>query len=71
MLLCRLVRLRYASCRLIGALSAAFVLAAGPASPQFTPFAHGAATSLEGSWQSCREADGSFVVLEPLKKPSH
>jgi hypothetical protein len=46
---------------LIGALVYALVLAAGPASSQFTPFAHDAATILEGNWQSCREPDGRFT----------
>jgi hypothetical protein len=42
------MRLRYGSRRHIGALLAGFALVAGPASPQFTPFAHDAATILEG-----------------------
>jgi hypothetical protein len=55
------MRLRYGSRRLIGALVGGIALVAGPASPQFTPFAHDAATILEGNWQSCREADGRFT----------
>jgi hypothetical protein len=55
------MRLRYGSRSLIGALVGGFPLVAGPASPQFTPFAHDAATILKGNWQSCREADGRFT----------
>jgi hypothetical protein len=36
-------------------------LAATPAVPQFTPFAHDAGTILEGSWLSCREDDGRYT----------
>jgi hypothetical protein len=55
------MRLRCSSRPLIGALVGALVLAAGPASSQFTPFDHDAATILEGNWQSCREPDGRFT----------
>jgi hypothetical protein len=55
------MRLRHGSRRLIGALLGGFALVARPASPQFTPFAHNAATILEGNWQSCRKADGRLT----------
>jgi hypothetical protein len=39
-----------------------FVLAATSAAPQFTPFSRASQSQniLEGSWQSCREADGRY-----------
>jgi hypothetical protein len=38
------------------------VLVATAAAPQFTPFSRGSQSQnvLEGSWQSCREADGRY-----------
>jgi hypothetical protein len=42
---------------LIGTLLVCF---GGYASAQFTPFSHGTGKILEGNWQSCREADGSY-----------
>ena len=38
----------------------AMLLAAVPAAPQFTSFTHDPRNILEGSWQSCREADGRY-----------
>jgi hypothetical protein len=35
--------------------------AIGLAPAQFTPYRSGSTTILEGSWQSCREADGRFA----------
>jgi hypothetical protein len=45
----------------IGWIATAIVLAANPASPQFTSFSHDSRTILEGSWQSCREGDGRYT----------
>jgi hypothetical protein len=42
------------------ALTAAILLTAQPASPQFTSFSRNAHAILEGNWQSCREADGRY-----------
>jgi hypothetical protein len=39
---------------------AAVSLPAAAASPQFTSFARDSRNILEGSWQSCREADGRY-----------
>jgi hypothetical protein len=36
------------------------MLVAAPAPSQFTPFARGSQSILEGNWQSCREADGRY-----------
>jgi len=38
----------------------ALLLAARPASAQFTSFSHNSRSILEGNWQSCREADGRY-----------
>ena len=46
----------------VGLLASTVTLVAGPAAAsQFTPFAHDSSTILEGSWQSCREADGRYT----------
>ncbi len=45
----------------LAVLISAMSLAATPAVPQFTPFAHDASTILEGSWLSCREDDGRYT----------
>lgn len=46
---------------LIGVLaSAAIVLVARPAAPQFTSFSNDPNSVLEGHWQSCREPDGRY-----------
>jgi len=42
-------------------IASAIVLAANPASPQFTSFSHDSRNILEGSWQSCRESDGRYT----------
>ena len=39
----------------------ALLMAATPASPQFTSFSHDSRNVLEGSWQSCRDADGRYA----------
>jgi hypothetical protein len=44
-----------------GLCAAAFVLAARPAAPQFTSYSRDPHHILEGSWQSCREADGRYT----------
>jgi hypothetical protein len=38
----------------------ALLLAARPASAQFTSFSHNSRSILEGNWQSCRESDGRY-----------
>ena len=45
---------------LVTGLTAAFVIAARPAAPQFTSFSRDPRNILEGNWQSCREADGRY-----------
>ena len=56
--------MRYALARatwlLTGVFALAGLLAARPAAPQFTSFAHGSRNILEGNWQSCREGDGRY-----------
>jgi hypothetical protein len=42
-------------------IAPAIVLAANPASPQFTSFSHDSRNILEGSWQSCRDSDGHYT----------
>ena len=37
------------------------VLVARQAAPQFTSFSHDPRNILEGSWQSCRDADGTYT----------
>jgi hypothetical protein len=44
----------------IAALALATAVIASPAARQFTSFSHDARNILEGSWQSCREADGQY-----------
>lgn len=41
--------------------SALLLMAARPAAPQFTSFSHDSRNILEGSWQSCRDADGRYA----------
>jgi hypothetical protein len=41
--------------------AAACLLLAWPATAQFTPFPGDARNILEGNWQSCREADGTYT----------
>ena len=52
-----------ASCRwiLTGLFVAAVVAVARPAAPQYTAFSRDSRNILEGSWQSCREADGRYA----------
>ena len=45
---------------LTGLLVAAVVAVARPAAPQYTAFSRDPRNILEGSWQSCREADGRY-----------
>jgi hypothetical protein len=45
----------------IVAFTSAIVLIASPAMPQFTSFSHDSRNVLEGSWQSCRQADGRYA----------
>ncbi len=45
---------------LVTGMTAALLLAARPAAPQFTSFSHDSRNILEGNWQSCREADGRY-----------
>ena len=45
---------------LTGVFALAIVLGARAAAPQFTSFTHDPRNILEGSWQSCREADGRY-----------
>ena len=48
-------------CRPFQALAAAAILlVAHPAAPQFTSFPRNTDAILEGNWQSCREANGSY-----------
>jgi hypothetical protein len=56
------VRQRFASTRwsLTGLFASVLLLLARPAAPQFTSFSHDSRNILEGSWQSCREADGRY-----------
>jgi hypothetical protein len=49
-----------ASWLLTGVCAAAMLLAARPASPQFTSFKGSSRSILEGHWQSCRESDGRY-----------
>jgi hypothetical protein len=46
---------------LTAACASAIVLAARPAAPQFTSYTRDPRHILEGSWQSCREADGHYT----------
>jgi hypothetical protein len=57
------VRQRFASAGwLVMALcTSALMLLARPAAPQFTSFSHDSRNILEGSWQSCRDADGRYT----------
>ena len=43
-----------------GLCTSALLLLATPAAPQFTSFSSDPRNVLEGSWQSCREADGRY-----------
>jgi hypothetical protein len=54
---------RFASAgRLVTSLcTSALLLLASPAAPQFTSFSHDSRNILEGSWQSCRDADGRYT----------
>ena len=45
---------------LTSGLALMILLAARPASPQFTSFTHNSGAILEGNWQSCRENDGRY-----------
>ena len=45
---------------LVTGLTAAILLAARPAAPQFTSFSKDPRNILEGNWQSCREPDGQY-----------
>ena len=47
--------------RSIGILTGALMIVASPAASQFTSFSHDPKNILEGSWQSCREADGRYA----------
>jgi hypothetical protein len=50
-----------AGSRIVAVLAvAAAVLTPRAAAPQFTAFSHDSRNILEGSWQSCREADGGY-----------
>lgn len=42
-------------------MALALLVPAGPAAAQFTSFAHDSRNILEGSWQSCRDSDGSYT----------
>ena len=53
--------LRRSEWRWFGALTIALVLVPRSATPQFTSFLHDPRNILEGSWQSCREADGRYT----------
>ena len=46
---------------LTGLFISAFSLIARPAAPQFTSYSRDPRHILEGSWQSCREADGRYT----------
>ena len=64
MLFCRSARERgaagCAAAQLI-VLTAAGLLVARAAAPQFTSFSHDPRNILEGNWQSCREGDGRYT----------
>lgn len=47
--------------RLTAVATSAFLLAARPAAPQFTSYARDPRHVLEGTWQSCRDADGRYA----------
>ncbi len=47
--------------RLALVLAVVGLVAARPASAQFTPFSHDPRVILEGSWQSCFEPDGRYA----------
>lgn len=47
--------------RLTGVLTPAILLVSASVGAQFTSFSHDPRNILEGSWQSCREADGQYA----------
>jgi hypothetical protein len=46
---------------LVALFTAALVVAARPAAPQYTSFSHDSKNILEGNWQTCLQRDGSYT----------
>jgi hypothetical protein len=59
--LCDILRRMVGSTRVLAGLVAFAVLGVSAAAAQFTPYRSSSRNILEGSWESCREADGRYA----------